>query len=276
MILALLIAAHLTAAPMARPAPAAPPTPPPAELLSGAEHAIEAERLEQASLMIARAMTQGATGPQLARTLADLAFAKGNYAEALARYQSLVGKAPSDTLLLERTGLSALKLGKAGHAAPYLERATGLTHASWRAWNARGVVADMRQDWADADFAYNRAARLAPKQVEPVNNRGWSLLLRGRWQEALQLLEQAAMMDPGSKRIADNLELAREALAADLPKRRLGESDSDWAIRLNDAGVAAAILGDKPRATAAFTQALEASGTWYARAANNLEALKKP
>jgi hypothetical protein len=42
---------------------------------------------------------------------------------------------------------------------------------------------------------------------------------------------------------------------------------------LNDAGVAAAILGDKRRATAAFTQALDVSGTWYSRAANNLETL---
>ena len=30
-------------------------------------------------------------------------------------------------------------------------------------------------------------------------------------------------------------------------------------------------MGDTKRAVAAFTQALEASGRWYARAANNLE-----
>jgi Flp pilus assembly protein TadD len=274
MIPALLIAAHVAAgAPQARPADAGPP---PAEIISGAEHAIEAGRLEQASLMVARAMTAGASGPQLARVLADLAFARGNYAEALVRYQSLVGKAPNNALLLERAGLAALKLGEADRASPFLIRATALPRASWRAWNARGVLADMNHDWADADFAYDRAARLAPDRVEPVNNRGWSLLLRGKWQDSLPYLQQAANMDPASARIADNLELAKEALAADLPDRRTDESDSDWASRLNDAGVAAAILGDKARATAAFTQALEASGSWYARAANNLEALKRP
>jgi len=55
-----------------------------------------------------------------------------------------------------------------------------------------------------------------------------------------------------------------------LPRRKPGEADSDWAARLNDAGVAAEALGDRKRAIAAFTQALEASGSWYERAANNL------
>ena len=268
MISAMLIAASVSAAP-------APPLNA-HQLLSDAQHAVLEDRLEQASLMVARAMTAGATGPELARVLANLAFAKGNYQEALVRYQSLVGKAPNNSFFLERAGLSALNLGDAKRAAPFLVRATALPHCSWRAWNALGVLADMDHDWSSADTAYARAARLGPDRAEPVANHGWSLLLRGKWQDAVPLLEEAANMDPHSKRIADDLELAREALASDLPTRRVGESDSDWASRLNDAGVAAAILGDKPRATAAFTQALEASGTWYARAANNLESLKQP
>ena len=106
-----------------------------------------------------------------------------------------------------------------------------------------------------------------------VNNQGWSLLLRGDWRRAETVFERAAALDPRSKRIASNLELARAALASDLPQRRAGESEHDWAARLNDAGVAAKVLGDRTRAIAAFTQALEVSGSWYTRAANNLEAL---
>jgi Flp pilus assembly protein TadD len=265
----LLIAASVSAAPV-QAGPSA------TEILSGAEHAIQADRLEQAGLMVTRAMTAGASGPQLARVLADLAFAKGRYDEALVRYQSLIGQNANDALLLERAGLAALKLGDASRAAPFLVRVTELPHASWRAWNARGVLADMKGDWAEADIAYDHASRLAPAQVEPVNNRGWSLLLRGKWQDSVQYFEKAASMDPGSRRIADNLELAKEALAGELPTRRPGEADSDWARRLNDAGVAAAILGDRERAKAAFSQALEASDSWYARAANNLEAIKQP
>ena len=59
----------------------------------------------------------------------------------------------------------------------------------------------------------------------------------------------------------------------DLPQRRPGESDQDWAARLNDAGVAAELRGDRARAAAAFSQAIETKDSWYIRAANNLSAV---
>jgi Flp pilus assembly protein TadD len=265
MILFLLSAAAASAAPG--------PPPSPRDLLAGAEHAVRADRLDQASLMVKRAIAAGASGPQLEHVLADLDFASGKYAEALARYEVLLKGAPEDRWLLERAGISALELGRVERASSLLSRATSMAGASWRAWNALGVVADLRSDWASADHCYDQAAQLAPGDVEPINNRGWSLLLRGEWQQALGYFERAVALDPRSVRAANNLELAKAGLSSDLPRRQPGESASSWAARLNDAGVAAALIGNKGRATAAFTQALDASGTWYSRAANNLKVL---
>ena len=98
------------------------------------------------------------------------------------------------------------------------------------------------------------------------------MLSRGRWNAALALLEQAVLLDPKSPRIANNLELARAAVSEDLPRRHDGESDDDWAARLNDAGVVAGIRGDRKRAIAAFAQAISARHHWFDRAANNLAA----
>jgi Flp pilus assembly protein TadD len=242
---------------------------PPANALSEARHAIDAGRLEQARKMIANALAAGATGIPVERLLADLAFKSGNHAEALARYQALLGKFPTDPLLAERAGIAALKTGNPA-AAGLLDRATASPAASWRAWNARGVAADLRHDWAGADAAYSKAARRAPEQAEVHNNMGWSKLLRGDWSDGLELLKVAARLDPRSTRIANNLELAEIAVAEELPRRRRGESDRDWAARLNDAGVVARLRGDKSRAVAAFSQAIEARQVWYDRAANNL------
>jgi Flp pilus assembly protein TadD len=274
MIPALLIAAALSAAP-APAKPSAPASPSAHELLQGAEQAVRANRLDQAALMIARAVAAGASGPELQRVVADLDYASGRYAQALAGYEQLLKAAPADQLLIEPAAIAALKLGNLERASALLARATASPRASWRAWNALAALDDMKGDWAKADESYEHASRLAPNEVALVNNRGWSLLMRGRWQEARTYFEQAASMDPKSTRIANNLELANAALAAELPRRQPGESQGDWAKRLNDAGVAAAILGDKQRAIAAFTQALNASGTWYERAANNLEAAKQ-
>lgn len=268
MILAWLLAAAAAppatapAVPLAAPAPAAP--------LAEARHAIDVGRLDQARLMIARAVAAGSKGPAVDRLLADLAFASGHTSEAAGRYAALASADNADLFILERAGLAALRSGDRAAATGWIEKATAIPGASWRAWNALGVLADLRQDFAESDRGYARAAELAPQQAEVANNMGWSLLLRGEWDGAAAALERAHALDPQSVRIANNLELARAALAEELPARTAGESDEDWAARLNDAGVVAQMRGDNARAIAAFAQAIDARSTWYKRAANNL------
>jgi Flp pilus assembly protein TadD len=256
----------------------APATAPPdvARILADAAHSISAGRLNEARLIISRAVAAGADGQQVERLLADLAFESGNYADALTRYQHLRAESRNDSIACERAGIAALKIGEAGKAAVMIECATAVGDASWRAWNARGVLADLNHDTIMADKAYEHASRLSPNEAEVVNNQGWSQLLRGDWARAAELLERATALDPGSTRIANNLELAHAALDSDLPRRRPQESDQSWAARLNDVGVAAQLRGNRQRAVAAFTQALDASGSWYLRAANNLAAASKP
>lgn len=242
----------------------------PAAGLGDAVQALQAGRLEQARLILDASVDAGVKGPEIDRLLAELAFLSGHWAAALERYERLAAMHPDESLTLERAGISAFHLGDLDHAGKALAAATRMTGASWRAWNALGVVADHRRDWAEADLAYDRALQLTPSSANVLNNRGWSLLLRGDWAEALPLLERAAALAPGTRRIVDNLELAKAALADDLPKRRAGERDSDWAARLNDAGVLAMASGDRKRAIAAFAQAIEARAKWFDRAANNL------
>lgn len=241
-----------------------------ASSLGEARHAIAAGRLDQARIMIGAAIRDGAKGEAIDRLLADLAFETGDFHSALARYRALLAARPGDALAAERAGIAALHTGDGALAARLLGRATQSPSASWRAWNARGVAADRRADWEVADLAYARARALAPDRAEVANNLGWSLLIRGRWTEALEQLERAAALDPKSRRIADNLDLAQGAVSENLPVRRDGESDHDWAARLNDAGVAARLRGERKRAIAAFAQAMEARSLWFERAANNL------
>lgn len=251
----------------AKPAPAVQPPAPP---LSEVAHALQAGRLDQARLMIANAVKAGAMGPEVDRLLADLAYASGDYPTALPRYLQLLVGNPNDGVMYERAGLSALKVRNVAQAERLLERAVTFPTATWRAWNGRGVAADYRSDWAVADQSYERASALSPNRAEVLNNLGWSQLARGRWAEALSNFERAASIDPKSTRIAANLELARAAVSEDLPQRRAGESDADWAARLNDAGVIASVQGNNKKAVAAFTQAIQARSQYYARAANNL------
>jgi Flp pilus assembly protein TadD len=260
----------LLALAVANPVPA-----PAAQPLSEAAYALEAGRIDQARAMIGNAVKAGARGPEIDRLLADLAFASGDFAAALAAYRALLPSNPNNARMYEKAGISALRTRAVAEAALLLTKATSLPGASWRAWNARGAAADFQRDWAIADEAYAKAAALAPNRAEVLNNLGWSKLVRGDWAGAIEPLERAAALDPKSGRIAANLELARTATAEDLPKRHPGETDEAWAARLNDAGIIARLQGKTKKAVAAFAQALEARSQWYERAANNLAATER-
>jgi Flp pilus assembly protein TadD len=274
MILSLAAALSVAAQkPPATPPPvAAPPDP---IILQDASHAIDAGRLEEATILIARAISEGFRGAPIERLTANVSFSSGKYLEALVAYQHLAGSPDKEIGDCEKGAIAALELGRIDDARPLVDCAVAPKHPSWRAWNARGVLADFTHDWGIADESYARAHQLAPKEARIINNQGWSKLLRGDWAEAVPFFEEATTLDPKSERIANNLELAKEALGADLPQRLPGEADRDWAVRLNDAGVAAELLGNKQRAIAAFTQALDASPTWYDRASNNLKAVSQ-
>ena len=259
--------------PVAPAAPAEAVAPNPAVSLSEAGRAIAAGRLDQARAMLGTAVAAGARGEPVDRLLADLALARGEFEAALGLYKALLANHPDEALLLERGGIAALRVGRIGEATALLDRATRAPGASWRAWNARGAACDEQGRWDEADAAYARAAELGPGQAEIANNQGWSMMLRGNWAVALASFERAASIDPKLPHLANNLELARAAVGADLPPRRQGESDEDFAARLNDAGVVAAASGQRQRAEAAFAQAIELKSRWYARAASNLAAL---
>lgn len=242
--------------------------------LSEAAHAIEAHRFIQARKMLSDAMAAGEKGPEVDRLLADLAFEDGKWTEADARYSKLLEANPEDWRSAERAGLAKIMTGDTTRARELIKKAIASGHASWHAWNGLGVLCDMDRDWDGADAAFASADELSPSEPEVLNNRGWSLLLRGQWASAIDILQKAVSLDPKSTRAANNLELAKAAVAAELPQRRKGESDPDFAARLNDAGVVAEQGGNTTRAVAAFTQALEVNDSWYARAANNLKAVQ--
>lgn len=269
MVTAFLVAAQVAAASP----PVILPQPSTTAQLSEAAQAIAANRLGQARRMIASAVAKGEKGPAVERLLADLDYAAGKNAEALARYEQLLASGAAEGPIFERAGIAALKLGLVDKASALIARAVEAPDAGWRSWNARGVAADLQSDWATAASAYERALVIGPDQAEILNNRGWSALLQGNWSDAVQWFERAYALKPRGKRIANNLDLARSAVADGLPQRRPNESPREWAARLNDAALAAHLSGNRAKAVAGFTQALEASNTWYERAANNLAAV---
>ena len=224
--------------------------------------------------MVAMAVNAGASGSNLTRVRADIAHMQRKDGVALPLYRQLLAQVPNDPALLERGGISALRLGEMGEAEAMLNRAVALAPSRMPILGALAILYDRKREFARSNRYYALALAEAPEDARLLSNYGWSLMLQGRWAEAIAPLERALALEPRFALAARNLELARASLEARLPQRKAGESTADYAARLNDAGVAAMAQGQRARARAAFTQALEISDQWYERAAMNLEALE--
>ncbi len=242
----------------------------PVATLGDARQAVAAGRVEQARLIVEAIVAKGTSGRPVDALLADIAYQSGHDGDAAVRYAKLAAADPASALFAERAGIAALRQGATANATRLITTAARFPDASWRTWNALGVVGDMARDWPSADAAYAHALALSPNEAAIFNNRGWSQMLRGHWREAGVLLEKATAQSPTTSRIRENLELVRSAIAQELPARLPNEGDEAWAARLNDAGVAALLFHNRTRAIAAFSRAIVVRGSWYQRAASNL------
>src|SRR4051812_16913853 len=95
---------------------AAPVSPPDRSVIKSqldeAQRAAAAGRLDQARLMISKAIAAGATQSEASRAIADFAFQSKKYPEALAAYQQLLMVTPTDPTFLERAGIAAFQTGE--------------------------------------------------------------------------------------------------------------------------------------------------------------------
>jgi Flp pilus assembly protein TadD len=124
--------------------------------------------------------------------------------------------------------------------------------------------------WKDAEQAYARALTLRPGEPAILANRGYSLILQHRLDEAASLLARAAAAAPNDPVIQADRDMA-DVLRGRFPEDKpADETPAEWARRLNNAGYAAFVAGDRATATALITRAVMTSETFYRRAANNL------
>jgi Flp pilus assembly protein TadD len=237
------------------------------------EAAIDQGRLVQAGAMIDRMRQhseQLRPDPDLIVQEARLALLERRDDEALTAFDAVLVRNPENCTAMEGAGIAAARLGDDDRARRRLQIASTSCPNRWQIWNTIGVLADRSQDWERAESSFQTALRLSPENPEILNNHGYSLLLRKDYSAAVARFEDAHRLAPGNLRIANNLDVARAASGKALGDTA-GESSERKATRLNNAGYAALISGDTRTAQAYFTQAVSLSGSYFKRAADNLD-----
>lgn len=259
MIAALLIAASAPAAVPARVDDAA------------IERAIDNGRFVQARAMIERATAPShpADAAVLSRLAGRLALEENRNGDAFLAFSRALQDGGDDCRVQEGAGVAALRLGRNNAAIAALSKAVVSCPERSRAWNALGVAHDRQGNWSASSAAYAKASALDTDSVAIANNRGYSLILQRRFDDAITLLGDLSRRHPDDRQVRLNLDLALVSAGKPPAPRQAMEPGDDWAVRLNNAGYVSYLLGRPTEAQRFFDEAQLARSTPFPLAAAN-------
>ena len=118
--------------------------------------------------------------------------------------KGLLGKDPNDDLSL---GKKYFRSANFGLAERHFRRAVEQHPRSLESWIGLAASYDRLRRWDLADRAYDQAMKIAGPTAEVLNNKGYSLMLRGDYRNARECLLQALAQEPDNPYVKNNLEL---------------------------------------------------------------------
>ncbi len=260
----------LSTAPIVAPviAPAPPGT------LKLAERAFSEKRYEDANMLLNRVLIADPENSGAKLIKAELILASGAPRDAADAFGTLLDQSEVKARALQGHGISLMLLGDREKGRESLSEAVKEDPDLWRAWNALGYYYDSQRDWTAAAESYERAIESNPESADIFNNRGFSMIMQMRLDEAIADLSHALRIDPDFKVAQENMRLAL-AWSGKYVHALSGAPQQDMARVLNNIGFVAIMRGDYDNAEAYLLRAMEADPTFNDHASRNLAYLKQ-
>ena len=268
---ALLLAGCSTAG-QEQPQVQAPPAVSP-EVIAVAEKAVADGRYADAKLMLERVLLSDPANLRARLAMAEIQLAFRNLDMAEQSFASLAEMPEVAARAEQGRGITLLMKGQAQASELSLRRAVNLDPASWRAWNAIGMLHDRAGRWDQAVEAYDRALALNTDSAMLYNNRGFSHLLRRAPEAAIADFDKALQLDPQLEAARENLRLAF-AWTGQYERALLGVSRKNIGRAFNNIGFVALLRGDLPAAESYLLRSMEADARFNKVANRNLEYLR--
>jgi Flp pilus assembly protein TadD len=236
--------------------------------------ALDEKRFVDAGDLLDRAKINGIASVQLDRQRGELLVATNRFADAVTQLHPITADPVEGPKAREYEGIALSIMGKSDDAFADFKAATSADKTLWRAWNGLGREYDLRHDWKESKAAYAEALAIPGANASIVyNNRGYSYLLQHDPDEAIPDFVSALAKDPSLAAARTNLRIAI-AMQGHYDRAAMTGSGEDKAAVLNNVGLAAAIRGDYAEAEKLLQAAIDAKGTNYERASDNLELAK--
>jgi len=243
------------------------------ELVTAIDTAMGEKRFVDAGLILDRAAAMELNDPRLTLRTGLLQLERDRFELALRSFTEVEADPTVKPQALQGKGMALSSMGRSQAAIEALTAAITADPSLWRAWNALAVERDKQKDWAGAEQAYAEALKLPEAGAFVLSNRGYSRLLQGRREEASSDFVAALAKDPALSVARSNLRLAL-AMRGDYRRATAVSGNEDRAAVLNNAGFAAMMRGELDEAEHLLQQAIDARGSTYGRAFENLELVK--
>lgn len=151
-----------------------------------------------AATALAEAVALGATGPNVAATLAHALMALGRNDEAVAGLRAAIERLPAHPLLLNTMALAVKAAAGPAAALPWLRRALLVDPADATALNnLGGILLHHRGDAAGAAAAFRQVTGIAPAYAGGHANLALASYRLGDLAAALAAAERALAIEPG-------------------------------------------------------------------------------
>ncbi|WP_343039504.1 tetratricopeptide repeat protein [Solidesulfovibrio aerotolerans] len=230
----------------------------------------QGNRSEAGRLYLA-ALKSGADAATAHGRLGDLYLGSGAFPQAMDAYQQALKANGKYAPALQGIGFALYLGGNKGQAGQYLAQALALDPSLSRAAALLGTL-ENRDGRPEAALAVSDASLAVAFDADVENNRGISLLLLGRGEEAASAFRKAASVKKSAK-FSNNLGLALCRL------NRYDEAYAAFAgvatesAALNNLGVCYMEAGNKAKAQEYFEKAIAANSRFYPQAHDNLTRL---
>lgn len=243
------------------------------KVLELAENAVSEGRFADAEDLLTRMILLDPTNIDARLISAELFLAKGDSAHAMPAFGALTEIPEVSARANQGAGIAMILNGAGEQGVRHLERAVEADPTLWRAWNALGSYHDSHGRWEDAAKAYQMALAEQPDEPMLYNNRGFSLFMQGRMDEAIVDLQRALRLDPDMGPTQANLRLAL-AWNGRYVHAMTGVAEKDMARTLNNIGYIALMRGDLDNAEAYLQRAMELDPAYNVTASRNLAYLR--
>lgn len=232
-------------------------------------------KLDEALLTYVEAYKLNNENSTTLKRLASIYQKKGNDDILLVTYKLLLEVNPKDENILENYGVLLLKNRQFKLAENAFSDLLTININNIEALNGMGVIYDLKKYYKKSFSFYNRLIQINKNDTRTLNNIGFSYYQQGQLDASEKVLQKVLLLKPSNSKAIFNMALLKAKSGFYRQAYNLFTKLENESQAANNVGYIAMMNNNHDIAEHYFNMAIEKSPSYYKKANNNLDQLKR-